>query len=108
VHCKLSGLLMPIVGFGFHQRDQRPSVAEVVDALEPHVRFGIETFGVDRCLFASNFPMDKVSVDYETLWDAFIEIATSMSLTAEQRAALLADNAAKFFRLVDPEPTPDA
>ena len=108
VHCKLSGLLMPIVGFGFHQRDQRPSVAEVVDALEPHVRFGIETFGVDRCLFASNFPMDKVSVDYETLWDAFIEIATSMSLTAEQRAALLADNAANFYRLVDPEPTPDA
>ena len=77
-------------------------------ALEPHVRFGIETFGVDRCLFASNFPMDKVSVDYETLWDAFIEIATSMSLTAEQRAALLADNAASFYRLVDPEPASDA
>ncbi len=107
VHCKLSGLLMPIVGFGFHERDATPSVAEVVDALEPHVRFGIETFGVERCVFASNFPMDKVSVDYETLWDAFVQIVVEMGLRTPERDALLADNAAAFYRLVDPEPPTD-
>ena len=101
VHCKLSGLLMPIVGHGFHERDQRPSVGEIVDALAPHVLFGIETFGVDRCVFASNFPMDKVSVDYEVLWDAFIEIVDGAGLDVAQRSALLADNAAAFYRLID-------
>ena len=99
VHCKLSGLLMPICGFGFHERDTKPSVGEVVDALGPHVLFGIETFGVERCMFASNFPMDKVSVDYEVLWDAFMQIIANAGLDATQQRALLADNAAAFYRL---------
>lgn len=104
VHCKLSGLLMPIVGFGFHERPTPPSVAEVVDALGPHVLHGIEVFGVERCVLASNFPMDKVSVDYETLWDAFIEIIANAGLDRAQQAALLADNAAAFYRLEAPDP----
>ena len=106
VHCKLSGLLMPIVGFGFHERETSPSVAEVVDALAPHVLFGIETFGPERCVFASNFPMDKVSVDYVTLWDAFVEIIDHAELSPDQRAALLADNAASFYRLEAPDDPP--
>ena len=104
VHCKLSGLLMPIVGFGFHERDHRPSTAEIVDALGPHVLFGIETFGPERCVFASNFPMDKVSVDYEVLWDAFIEIIGTAGIDPVQQQALLADNAAAFYRLEAAEP----
>lgn len=104
VHCKLSGLLMPVVGFGLHERPTSPSVGEVVDALGPHVLHGIETFGPERCVLASNFPMDKVSVDYETLWDAFIEIIGNAGLDDAQQAALLADNAAAFYRLEAPEP----
>ena len=61
--------------------------------------FGIETFGVERCMFASNFPMDKVSVDYEVLWDAFLQIIANAGLDATQQAALLASNAAAFYRL---------
>lgn len=106
VHCKLSGLLMPIVGFGFHERVVRPSVGEVVDALGPHVMFGIETFGPERCQFASNFPMDKVSVDYATLWDAFIEIVGNAGLDRAQQHALLADNAAAFYQLEVPDDAP--
>ncbi len=107
VHCKLSGLLMPICGFGFHERDQLPSVGEIVDALAPHILFGIETFGVERCVLASNFPMDKVSVDYEVLWDAFLQIIGAAGLDNAQQAALVADNAAAFYRLSglsNPEP----
>lgn len=108
VHCKLSGLLMPICGFGYHERsaDDRPSRSEVVDALAPHVLNAISTFGPERCMFASNFPMDKVSIGYEELWDVFIEIAADAGLTGEQEAALFADNAAAFYRLVDTEPGP--
>ncbi len=99
VHCKLSGLLMPICGFGFHERDTMPSVGEVVDALAPHILFGIETFGVERCMLASNFPMDKVSVDYEVLWDAFLQIIAAAGFDDVQQGALVADNASTFYRL---------
>lgn len=107
VHCKLSGLLMPICGFGYHERDTPPSVAELVDAIGPHIHFGIETFGPERCVFASNFPMDKVSTDYQTLWDAFIEIVANAGLAPAQQAALLADNAAAFYRLEVRDEHPD-
>ena len=50
-------------------------------------------------MFASNFPMDKVSVDYEVLWDAFLQIIANAGLDATQQAALLASNAAAFYRL---------
>jgi len=101
VHVKLSGLLMPICGFAFHERPSPPSTSEVVDALGPHILFGIETFGAKRCMLASNFPMDKVSVSYETLYDAFIEIVANAGLSAAEQDALFADNAAAFYRLVE-------
>ncbi|MEM8924229.1 MAG: amidohydrolase family protein [Actinomycetota bacterium] len=99
VYCKLSGLLMPICGFGFHERPDKPSVGEVADALGPYLTFGIETFGAERCMLASNFPMDKVSVDYEVLWEAFVQIVANAGLDEAQQAGLLADNAAAFYRL---------
>jgi len=110
VHCKLSGLLMPICGFGYHERragGDAPSHAEVVDALAPHILQAISTFGPERCMFASNFPMDKVSISYEQLFDVFFEIAGSAGLSPEQEAALFADNAVAFYRLVDTERPPD-
>lgn len=107
VHCKLSGLLMPICGFGYHERraaGDAPSRAEIIDDLAPHILHAIEVFGPERCMFASNFPMDKVSISYEQLFDVFGEIAASAGLSADREAALFADNAAAFYRLVDTEP----
>ena len=100
---------MPICGFGYHERraaGDAPSQAEIVDALAPHILQAISTFGPERCMFASNFPMDKVSISYEQLFDVFFEIAAGAGLTPEQEAALFADNAAAFYRLVDTEPRP--
>lgn len=110
VHCKLSGLLMPICGFGYHDRraaGDPPSRQEVVDALAPHVLNAISTFGPERCMFASNFPMDKVSIGFEELWDVFGVIAADAALTPHQEAALFADNAAAFYRL-EQQPPPDS
>lgn len=106
VYCKLSGLLMPICGFGYHDRQAAgdgPSRAEVVDTLAPHILNALSTFGPERCMFASNFPMDKVSISYVQLFDVFIEIAASAGLTHGQQAALFADNAAEFYQLIDTE-----
>ena len=96
VRLKLSGLLMPIVGFGFHERDQPASVSEVVDAIAPHLEFALQKFGVNRCMFASNFPMDKVSTTYETLYDAFFQVVRNFSASEQNR--LFRDNALEFYR----------
>jgi len=97
VHMKLSGLLMPILGYGFEKRRQTASVTEVVDNIGPHLEFALDKFGVERCMFASNFPMDKVSVDYETLYDAYFQLVSSYSIEDQQK--LFAGNALSFYSI---------
>lgn len=99
VWLKLSGLLMPIVGFGYHERDTPPSHQELVDVMAPHIAKGIELFGADRCMFASNFPMDKVSADYSAVFDAYLAIADGLGLGAEANEKLFAGTASNFYRL---------
>ena len=95
VHVKLSGLLMPVLGFDFHLRQHRAGVAEVVDAIGPHIEYGLKIFGADRCMFASNFPMDKVSVSFESLYDAYFQLVANYSPADQQK--LFMDNAVSFY-----------
>ena len=97
VKVKLSGFLMPILGFEFEKRKQPANLNEVIDAIGPSTEFVLNTFGVDRCMFASNFPMDKVSTSYETLYDAYFKIADSYS--KEEQQQLFANNAIDFYNL---------
>ena len=57
----------------------------------------IEAFGVDRCMFASNFPVDKLFSSYDAIWDAFKAITCDYSAT--ERAALFYGNAERLYRL---------
>ena len=66
----------------------------VVDALGPHVMFGIETFGPERCQFASNFPMDKDSCSYRVLWNMYKRVCAAMNLSAEDKKWIFHDCAA--------------
>lgn len=95
VKMKLSGLMMPVLGYQFEKRDQEPSVDEVVDAIGPHIEFALRTFGVDRCMFASNFPMDKASLSYETLYDAYFKIVEGYSDADKEK--LFRTNALGFY-----------
>jgi predicted TIM-barrel fold metal-dependent hydrolase len=96
VSCKISGLLMPILGWGFH--DAPPADADrIVTKLRPLVDFLIETFGAQRCMFASNFPVDKVSTSWETLYEAFSALVAHRS--QEEQRALFHDTAARVYRL---------
>ena len=97
VHVKLSGLLMPVLGFNFHLKEQKVTSAEVVEAIGPHIEFGLKTFGVEKCMFASNFPMDKVSVSFETLYDAYFQLVSGYSESDQQK--LFGDNAKVFYRV---------
>lgn len=62
VYCKVSGLGMPVCGFAFAEPKKEPSVDTLVDKLSPLILFCIQVFGARRCMFGSNFPVDKVSV----------------------------------------------
>jgi len=97
VRFKLSGILMPILGFGAEKRDRPMPRTELVDRLGPLVRFAVETAGIERCMFGSNFPMDKVSVDYVTLVEAYDELLQSYDET--QRRGFWRDNARAFYRI---------
>jgi len=94
---KLGGLGMPICGFGWNERVTPPSSAELAEAMAPYFRWCIEHFGVDRCMFESNFPADKVSYSYTVLWNAFKRISKDFS--PEDRSALFHDTAVKVYRL---------
>ena len=95
---KLGGLGMSICGFGWHERDKPPSSAELAEAFAPYYLFCIERFGVDRCMFESNFPVDKVSYSYTVMWNAFKRLTAGFS--AGERAALFHDTAARVYRLL--------
>jgi predicted TIM-barrel fold metal-dependent hydrolase len=99
VVAKLGGLVMPLNGFGFHKRDTPPTSVELAEATGDWYRHAIDCFGVERCMFESNFPVDRVSVSYRTLWNSFKRLATGFS--AAEKSALFHDTAARVYRLGD-------
>ncbi|HEU4378034.1 MAG TPA: amidohydrolase family protein [Hyphomicrobiaceae bacterium] len=99
VRVKLSGLGMRLFGFGFGDRAQPPSSSDLATAWAPYVEACIEIFGADRCMFASNFPVDKGTCSYPVLWNAFKRIAAGAS--AGQKQALFAGTARQVYRLAD-------
>ena len=94
---KLGGIGMVVLGLGFEQQPDPPSSDDLVDAWGGPISYAVEQFGVDRCMFESNFPVDKMSCSYVTLWNSFKKIAASAS--DAERAALFHDTAARTYRL---------
>ena len=94
---KLGGLGMTRCGLGLNERPDPPTSAELAATIGPHINWCIEQFGVERCMFESNFPVDKVSYSYGVLWNAF-KLLTK-DFTPAERAALFHDNAARVYRL---------
>jgi L-fuconolactonase len=83
VHCKLSGLAMPL-----HSNE--------ATVLRPWIEHCLESFGVDRCMFASNFPVDAMHGTFDELYGAY-DGATA-HLDAETRDKLFAGNAERLYR----------
>jgi predicted TIM-barrel fold metal-dependent hydrolase len=74
-----------------------PSSVEVSTYWRPEMEFVIELFGSARCMFESNFPMDRGLYDYVTLWNVFKRLTKDMS--PSERAAMFHDNAVRLYRL---------
>ena len=97
VVAKLGGLVMPVNGFGFHKRPRPATSDEIVEACGAYYRHAIECFGVDRCMFESNFPVDKASVSYGVLFNAFKKLVADAS--SAEKAALFHDTATRVYRI---------
>ena len=95
---KVGGLGMSLHhGMRWH-REGGASVEQLVAHWGDDVRWCIETFGADRCMFESNFPVDRASVSYADLWAAFDAMTADAS--ASERSALFAGTARRTYRLV--------
>ena len=97
VFVKLGGLGMPYLGLGFDKLDAPASSEQLAQSWGPLFSHCIEKFGPERCMFESNFPPDRESVDYPILWNAFKRIAAEYS--ADEKHALFYGAAAKAYRL---------
>jgi L-fuconolactonase len=97
VFVKLGGLGMSYLGMGFDKLAAPASSAQLAESWGPLYRHCIEQFGPERCMFESNFPPDRDSVDYPVIWNAFKRIASGYS--ADEKRALFYGAAAKAYRL---------
>ena len=93
---KLGGIGMPIYGFGFND-DTRPSSATLAELWRPYLETAIEAFGPDRCMFESNFPIDKQSFSYDSLWNAFKLLTVDYGV--DERSMLFSGTATRVYRL---------
>ena len=98
VSVKLGGIGMPRWGFGWHRRDVPIGSEELAVTMSPWMKYCIEQFGPDRCMFESNFPPDKVSHSYNVLFNAFKLL--SKGYTDSERAAMFHDTATLAYRIV--------
>jgi L-fuconolactonase len=97
VYIKLGGLGMKICGHHWDEAEKPPDSIELARVFQPYYLWCIERFGVHRCMFESNFPVDKASYSYTTLWNAFKRLTEDFS--HEERLALFHDTAVNVYRL---------
>jgi L-fuconolactonase len=98
---KLGGLGMTLLGFDFEEETEPPSSERLAAAWRPYVETCLEAFGADRCMFESNFPVDKAAYSYPVFWNACKRLAQGASAAEQQ--ALFSGSAARFYRLTLPE-----
>ncbi len=97
VVAKIGGLAMPDNGFGWNSRATPPSSDEFAEAQSRYYHHMIACFGPDRCMFESNFPVDRLSISYPVLWNGLKKIAGGFS-DMEQNA-MFSGTAKRVYRL---------
>ncbi|MFK7733983.1 MAG: amidohydrolase [Pseudomonadales bacterium] len=100
VVAKLGGLAMAINGWGWDKRDYPASSDDIVAAHRDYYLHTIDCFGPERCMFESNFPVDKESVSYGVLWNAFKKMAVGFS--DSEKNDLFFGTANRVYRLIVP------
>ena len=94
---KLGGVGQLRFGFDWHARAKPVGSEELAESLSPLMNYCIEQFGPQRCMFESNFPVDKVSYSYNVAYNAFKRLSKSYS--ASDRAAMFHDTAVRVYKI---------
>lgn len=97
---KLGGMMMRLAAYDYGLRAAPPSSGELADMWRPYIETCIELFGPGRCLFESNFPVEKMGIGWVALWNAFKRIAAGAS--EDEKRALFAGTALRAYRLPAP------
>jgi predicted TIM-barrel fold metal-dependent hydrolase len=97
VSVKLGGQMRRLAAFDYGGAERPPSSAQLAQYWRPYMETCIELFGAKRCMFESNFPVEKVGTGYAVLWNAFKRIASGCS--ADEKRELFAGTARRFYRL---------
>ncbi|MDA3038607.1 MAG: amidohydrolase family protein [Actinomycetota bacterium] len=94
---KVGGIGMPMMGYRWDKQAQPPTSEELAAPWADPIHAVIDLFGPQRCMFESNFPVDKRGAGYTVLWNAFKRIAAGYS--ADEKRDLFHDAAARAYRL---------
>jgi predicted TIM-barrel fold metal-dependent hydrolase len=97
VSVKLGGMGMIITGAEHHLKPAPPTSQALAAAWRPYFDVCVEAFGPARCMFESNFPVDKAMYSYRVLWNAFKILARSLSPV--EKSTLFMGTAARVYRL---------
>ena len=94
---KLGGVMMRLAAYDYRTQPGPPTSAELAALWGPYIEPCIERFGADRCMFESNFPVDKMGIGWAALWNAFKRIAAGAF--AAEKHALFSGTARRAYRL---------
>jgi len=97
VFAKIGGMAMPNNGFGWHLKALPPSSDEFVSAQKKYYLHAIECFGPSRCMFESNFPVDRLSISYHVLWNGFKKIVADFS--EDEKNMMFSTTATQVYNL---------
>lgn len=98
---KIGGMGMAVLGFGFENGERPPQAQAIVNAWKPLIDVCVDVFGTSRCMFESNFPVDKQSCSYVELWNAF-KLATQ-GWSQQERGDLFYRTACRAYSLPELE-----
>lgn len=94
---KLSGVGADVMGFGWQHLDASPNSETVAAAIAPYIHAAVDAFSPARCMFGSNFPVDRQSFTYGIMWNAFKRAVAHY--TAEEQKQMFCGSAVHIYRL---------
>jgi predicted TIM-barrel fold metal-dependent hydrolase len=97
VTMKLGGMMMRLAAYDYRTAPAPPTSEELAALWRPYIETCIEAFGADRCMFESNFPVDKMGIGWAALWNAFKRITSGAS--SAEKLALFSGTARRVYRL---------
>ncbi|PRD42462.1 amidohydrolase [Phyllobacterium phragmitis] len=94
---KIGGFGLTVLGYRYADAPIPPQSEQLAFDWSPYFAHCLESFGPQRTMFESNFPVDKGQFSYGTLWNAFKRLASDLS--PEERDDLFWRTAARSYGL---------